>query len=74
VKDWILRHNPRSKHPAVKYKLARAHQRLLPLAISPLVTDGKMESELAAIVADLIEVERYLQDPSMDWKGGDPDA
>jgi hypothetical protein len=71
VKDWILLHSPRSKHPAVKVKLARARDRLLPLVVSYMVTDSKMEAELAAIVADLIEVERYLQDPSMDWRAGD---
>jgi hypothetical protein len=27
-----------------------------------------MAVAIAAIVADLIEVERYLQDPSMDWR------
>jgi hypothetical protein len=71
MRDWILLHSPRSKHPAVKHKLARSHERLLPLVNMPLITDSKMEAELAAIVADLIEVERYLQDPSMDWRGGD---
>lgn len=70
MKDWILLHSPRSKHPAVKMRLARASNRLRPLVISYMVTDSKLEAELAAIVADLIEVERYLQDPSMDWRAG----
>jgi hypothetical protein len=71
MRNWILLHSPRSKHPAVTMRLARARDRLLPLVVSYMVTDSKMEAELAAIVADLIEVERYLQDPSMDWRGGD---
>jgi hypothetical protein len=71
MRDWILLHSPRSKHPAVTMRLARARDRLLPLVVSYMVTDSKMEAELAAIVADLIDVERYLQDPSMDWRGGD---
>jgi hypothetical protein len=59
---------PRNRNSDAREKLTAAHRRLTELTQRPLVTDDHMAVEIAAIVADLIEVERYLQDPSMDWR------
>ena len=62
---------PRNRNAAAREKLNGAARSLDALVRMPLVTDDHMAVAMAAIVADLIEVERYLQDPSMDWRGGD---
>jgi hypothetical protein len=59
---------PRNRNASAREKLTDAHRRLTELNRLPLVTDDYMAVAIAAIVADLIEVERYLQDPSMDWR------
>lgn len=59
---------PRNRNADAREKLTDAHRRLTEITQRPLVTDDFMAVTLAAIVADLIEVERYLQDPSMDWR------
>jgi hypothetical protein len=59
---------PRNRNEAAREKLNGAARSLNALVRMPLVTDDHMAVAIAAIVADLIEVERYLQDPSMDWR------
>lgn len=60
---------PRRRHQAVAGKLQAASARLDRLRSTLFPSDDAMAQELAAVVADLVDVERYLQDASMDWRG-----
>ena len=66
-----LVYTPRGGNAAVAAQITEASQRLTTLARRTrdrIITDGQMEADISEIVSALVDVERYLQDPNMDWR------
>jgi hypothetical protein len=69
MKNVHLMLTPRSRNPIVIAKLAEACQAINQLTIPHLKTDDRVSIEIAQVISDLVDVERYLQEPWMDWRG-----
>jgi hypothetical protein len=62
---------PRCRNAELLAQLNETHTRLHQLvhrARTGLVTGTHMEIEIAAIVANLVAAESFLQNPDMDWR------
>lgn len=65
---WHLLLTPRSRHRAVRDLLTDSRDDIDRLLHARMITDCAMEISIAKVIQRLVDVERYLQDPSMDWR------
>lgn len=65
---WHLMLTPRGRHKAVRDLLTESRDEIDRLLNTGIVTDNSMEITVAKVVQRLVDVERYLQDPAMDWR------
>lgn len=65
---WHLMFTPRNHHKAVRELLQQSRDDLDALVTRPLTTSRRMEVTIAEVIGRLVDVERYLHDPSMDWR------
>lgn len=65
---WHLMLTRRSGHKAVRELLTSSRDDIDRLLHARMITDSAMEVEIAKVIQRLVDVERYLHDPSMDWR------
>ena len=65
---WHLLLTPRSRHRAVRDLLTASRDEINRLLNARMTTDAAMEITVARVIQRLVDVERYLQDSSMDWR------